>query len=362
MGKLKLPAVGNDCGNSRAAAVVGGDRLLLVARPFSCPRSREGAGLMSTTENAYLDAVKKFPRLTVAEERSLTDRIREGDAAARREMIERNLQLVVVVANDFRAYGVPFMDLIEEGNLGLMKAVKRYELGRGAKFSTYAVYWIKKAIRKAVCEQSRQVAIPAYAASQIAKLRKAHDVLANKFGREPNIAEMAEAAHMTVTRAERYLAMNQPPLYLDALHHSFEDESDYSNLGLLDPSVVDPADALDRKDNHAMLTELMGFLDKRSSQILTMRYGLDGDKPLTQEAIAHKLGITKQWVQELEAKALGYLRKWIEHRRAYGEGVATLLLAGRMSVVAGAAVPGQFRPMRRKPVHKLSAAAIGRIS
>jgi RNA polymerase primary sigma factor len=196
--------------------------------------------VLSSTEKTYLDRISHLPSLTLADERALTERILQGDESARREMITANLKLVASIAREYSDSGVSFMDLVQEGNIGLMKAVERYELGHGAKFSTYAKYWIKLSMRTLLRSQARVVKVTAYVAEWIYKLRRTSNSLTASLSRPPSVAELAEAVGLPVDRVEKYLSLSKTPIRLDEPVES--EEGDYSNTtrpGLVDESLVD---------------------------------------------------------------------------------------------------------------------------
>ena len=309
---------------------------------FHQPISGWGEFVTSTTpsvEQAYRQSISGFSRLTPAEERELSSRIQKGDEAARKKMIECSLYLVLAIADEYSDCGVPFMDLVQEGNLGLMEAAKRYEGERGNRFSTYAKWWIKQSIRKFLHKMSKQVRLPAYVANRLYKLRMAHNSLSSFLCRPPSVAELAEATGFSVDKVEKYLSLSLTPLRLDELVEA-EDGGVMpcgfsEDPALMDESGCSPSDILDGRLRSEMLLEMLEFLDARDSQILTMRYGLDGGECLTQERVGLHFKITRQRVEQLENRALRHLKVWINNRMKYGPGV-TMSQSGRLvSVKSG---------------------------
>jgi RNA polymerase primary sigma factor len=242
-------------------------------------------------------------------------------------MIKANLRLVVSVAREYETCGVPLLDLIQEGNIGLMKALEKFEAGRKARFSTYAMQYIRKEIRKALQREARPVAIPAYTAEKLYLLRKTAEELKAAHGGEPSIADLAAAVNLSVRRVEKYLSLNNRPIYLDApsLDGEFNNHSKIS-----DESTPDPSDECADRERNELLREMVQYLDTRSSKILTMRYGLDGGNVLTQQEVGAELGVTRQRVDQLERTALQHLKKWLNDRAVFGKEMATLIQKTRL--------------------------------
>ena len=307
MGKLQASVgEGGDCsGNGTVPA--------LLSTPFQKPMDTT-----MTAEEVYLSEIDQIPRLTLQEEHDLTEMVRKGDDAARRKMITANLRLVVVIARQFRHRGVLMMDLIQEGNIGLMEAVRRYDTKHDAKFSTYAAWWIKCEIKRAILQQSKPVKLTTYAQDKLSLLRKASQRLVEKNGYTPNAAELAEATGMTVGRVERYLSLNRAPLSLDAPSFG-ADGRESEPYQLADESTLDIGALAESEERIQLMREMVCYLDERSGKILTMKYGLDGKRPLNREAIGKRMKLTRERVRQLENRALLQLRGWITMRMSHGK-------------------------------------------
>lgn len=259
-----------------------------------------------TSLRAYMNEIAKTDLLTIEEELELAERIKDGDEKARDHMIRANLRLVVKIARDYSNYGLPLADLISEGNIGLMKAVEKYEPAKGGKLSTYAAWWIKQSIKRALSNQSKTVRLPVHMVDKIARLRKISATLTEELGREPNDEELAEILGIPRKKLALLKQAAQRPTSLDA-PVSMESTGTVSET-IGDSSAIDPHEALASKEIHGELSGLRTLLDKRESKIIDARFGLTGKRPMTLEEISRDFGVTRERIRQLQNKALEKMR------------------------------------------------------
>ena len=248
------------------------------------------------------------PLLTAAEERDLFARVAAGDAEARSRCIRANLRLVVSIAKRYRDRGLAFVDLIQEGTLGLMTAVEKFDVTRGHKFSTMATWWIEQAINRALCNHARAIRLPVHMADRLARLRKASARLTLQLGREPSVDELAAACGISARQVREALTAGQAVASLDApIAGDAGDE-----LYLSDRIAAEDDDTAERHAMraglHTQLERALGRLTERERAILTLRYGLDDHEPHTLEAAGAQFGITRERARQIEARALQKLR------------------------------------------------------
>lgn len=255
----------------------------------------------------YMNEIAKTDLLTIEEEIELAERIKNGDAAARDHMIRANLRLVVKIAKDYSNYGLPLADLISEGNIGLMKAVEKYDPEKGGKLSTYAAWWIKQSIKRALSNQSKTVRLPVHMVDKIARLRKISLALTEELGREPTDEELTEILGIPRKKLALLKQAALRPTSLDAPVGD-DDSSTYAET-LGDSRAVDPSDALTAKEMHGELEPLLKLLDKRETKIIGARFGLNGKKPLTLEEISRDFGVTRERIRQLQNIALDKMRR-----------------------------------------------------
>lgn len=254
----------------------------------------------------YMEEIAKTDLLTIEEEIALADRISRGDAEARDHMIRANLRLVVKIARDYSNYGLPLADLISEGNIGLMKAVEKYDPEKGGKLSTYAAWWIKQAIKRALSNQSKTVRLPVHMVDKIARLRKISQAMTEELGREPTDDELTELLGIPRKKLAMLKQAAQRPTSLDA--PLGEESSSTFGETIGDNNAINPLEALTAKDMHGELDGLMSLLDKRESKIIGARFGLGGKKPLTLEEISRDFGVTRERIRQLQNIALEKMR------------------------------------------------------
>ena len=263
--------------------------------------------------SAYLRDISRYQLLTYQEEVDLAKRILEDDDAARKHLIASNLRLVVSVANRYAHYGLPLLDLIEEGNLGLIKAVDKYDHTKGFKFSTYATWWIRQAISRYLANYGRTIRIPVYMTEHIIKYKHVSQAIFKENGRQATIDEVAEAMDMTpkeVTDIHRYSQS------ITSLEASVGEDRDGAALGDLieDDNAIDALDLVARVFRDEKLMDLVGKLSEREADILKFRYGLDGGDPHTLKETGERIGLTRERIRQIEAKALKKLRREIAHQ------------------------------------------------
>lgn len=260
----------------------------------------------------YLREISKTDLLTPAEEVELAARIKKGDKKARSHMIRANLRLVVKIAQDYSGYGLPLADLISEGNIGLMKAVERFDPNKGGKLSTYGSWWIKQSIKRALANQSKTIRLPVHMVDKIARMRRISTMLAESIGREPTNEELAEELGIPRKKLALLKRASKRPTSLNAPVHE-DDSSEFSDI-IGDERAVDPFAALDNKDMHGELDELLHVLDEREHRIIDARFGLDGKKPMTLEEVGVEFGVTRERIRQLQNIALDKMRKAL-HRK-----------------------------------------------
>jgi RNA polymerase primary sigma factor len=261
----------------------------------------------------YLNEIRRTPLLTIEEEIKLAARIKRGDLAARDHMIKANLRLVVKIAYDYKDMGLPFMDLISEGNLGLIKAVQRFDPAKGGKLSTYAAWWIKQSMKRALANQSKTIRLPVHLVDKIARMRKTIHLLTEELGREPENEEIAAEMQIPVNKIALLKTVSVRPASLDA---PVGEESDSTVLGELvgDDNAVSPFDGLREKNLKDDLYEMVNSLDEREAKILKMRFGLGGEKELTLEEVGRKFKVTRERIRQLQNLALSKIRKQMQKR------------------------------------------------
>ena len=255
----------------------------------------------------YLREISKTDLLTREEEVALAARIKKGDKKARAHMIKANLRLVVKIAQDYSGYGLPLADLISEGNIGLMKAVERFDPEKGGKLSTYAAWWIKQSIKRALANQSKTIRLPVHMVDKIAKMRRITMILTEAMGREPTQDELADEIGIPRRKLALLKRASQRPTSLDAPVNEGE-KTNYSEI-IGDEKAVNPLDALSEKNLHHQLDDLLGVLDDREHRIIDARFGLNDKRPMTLEEVGREFGVTRERIRQLQNVALDKMRK-----------------------------------------------------
>lgn len=255
----------------------------------------------------YLREIARFPLLTVQDEVKLARKIKRGDQEARSLMVRSNLRLVVKIARDYGNYGLPLLDLISEGNIGLMKAVERFDPKKGGKLSTYAAWWIKQSIKRALANQSKTIRLPVHLVDKIAKIRRVSNQMTEELGREPSDDELAEEIGLS---AAKVTALKSAAIRPTSLDQPIGDD-DSTQFGELvgDTEAQDPFEMLRDKDMRGEVGDLLEALDDRERRIINSRFGLDGKKPKTLEEVGVKFGVTRERIRQLQNIALTKLRK-----------------------------------------------------
>mgnify|MGYP004445645687 CR=1 FL=1 len=254
----------------------------------------------------YLKEIGKVPLLSAEEEIELAKKMEQGDENAKKRLAEANLRLVVSIAKRYVGRGMLFLDLIQEGNLGLIKAVEKFDYRKGYKFSTYATWWIRQAITRAIADQARTIRIPVHMAETINKLIRVSRQLLQELGREPTPEEIAEEMDMPVDRVREILKISQEPVSLETPIGEEED----SHLGdfIQDDNVPVPADAAAFSLLKEQLVEVLGTLTEREQKVLRLRFGLDDGRARTLEEVGKEFNVTRERIRQIEAKALRKLR------------------------------------------------------
>ncbi len=275
--------------------------------PIPVPTIRDGYD-GNTAFNLYLREIGQTPLLTPEEELKLARKIRRGDKAAREHMIKANLRLVVKIARDYENYGLPLLDLINEGNMGLMKGVERFDPRKGAKLSTYAAWWIKQSIKRALANQSKTIRLPVHLVDKISRMRRTAMALTEELGREPTDEEIAIELQVPTSKVAHLKSVSVRPASLDA---PIGEEGDSTTFGdiVSDESAATPFEQL--RDNHqtSALHALVESLDPREAEIIRSRFGLDGRDELTLEEVGAKFRVTRERVRQLQNLALSKMRK-----------------------------------------------------
>lgn len=267
-----------------------------------------------TAIKLYLREIGQVKLLTPQEEIELAARIKKGDKKAREHMIKANLRLVVKIARDYEGIGLPLLDLISEGNIGLMKAVERFDPKKGGKLSTYGSWWIKQSIKRALANQSKTIRLPVHLVDKISRMRRIAMRLQEEFGREPTDEELAEEMHTTPARIAQMRMASVRPASLDAPIGD-DDSNNFSDI-VADEAAFTPYEQLEEKTVTSMLKDMVQKLDHREATILNYRFGLDGGAEKTLEEVGEKFGVTRERVRQIQNIALRKLRKMVQKLEA----------------------------------------------
>jgi len=272
-------------------------------------KKREYAAAETHTVDAiklYLKDIQKTKLLTAEQERELAQKISEGDMAARDRMIESNLRLVVKIAKRYMNRGLPFLDLIEEGNLGLIKAVERFKLSKECRFSTYATWWIRQSIERALVNQSRTIRMPVHISDEINKFVKVSRELGHELNREPQVIEVADAMGVEPAFVRRLMVLLKKTY---SIEHPMGENSDYSLIDTIeDDSAVNPLELAEQLNRYHVVATLIDGLNDNEKEILALRFGLDDREPQTLDTIGRQFGVTRERIRQIEAKTLEKLR------------------------------------------------------
>lgn len=265
------------------------------------------------TIRSYLKEIRKSPLLTFDEEQELAKRIVKGDEAARQKMIESNLRLVVNIGKRYINRGLPFSDIIEEGNLGLMKAVEKFKYEKGFKFSTYASWWIRQSIERAIINQTRTIRLPVHIAESINSFMSVLGPLIQDLGREPSVEEVAEKMNVEVEEVRKIRQIIRKTYSLDRPLGD-KDENSLKDI-IEDTAILSPAKTTEGIKRREEIIKWLDLLKEMEREIIIMRFGLDGSEPRTLEVIGKQFGITRERVRQIEATSLSKLR-FITNKRS----------------------------------------------
>lgn len=257
----------------------------------------------------YLKDVRKYPLLSPDEEKELTLRMKEGDQKARARLIESNLRLVIKIAKKYQGQGLELIDLIEEGNLGLMKAVDKFEPHMECRFSTYATWWIRQAIERAIINQTRVIRIPVHVSDDMKRIYRETFEFYQEHKREPDIDELAERLGMKPEYVAKLIGYAKKTSSMDS---PIKDEEDFSLADTIEDESITPPDMVAKNiDNITKVNKWVSMLDEKERKIIIMRYGLDGGVPQTLEVIGNVFKVTRERIRQIEMKALKKLKKMI---------------------------------------------------
>ncbi|HWZ66102.1 MAG TPA: RNA polymerase sigma factor RpoD [Patescibacteria group bacterium] len=264
----------------------------------------------------YLREIGKIPLLTPTEELALAHRVRDGDKVAKDKMAEANMRLVVSIAKRYSGRGLDFLDLIQEGNTGLLRAVEKFDPDKGFKFSTYATWWIRQAITRAIADQARTIRIPVHMVETINKLLRTQRRLTQELNREPTNEEIAAAMEMEVDKVEYVMKIKQDITSLDASVRDDDDDSVLADF-IEDDQTIGPEDAATTQLLKEQVQDMLNVLTDREQKIVKMRFGLEDGKSHTLEEVGQEFSVTRERIRQIEAKALSKLRKHKDAKKLY---------------------------------------------
>ena len=254
----------------------------------------------------YMREMGQFSMLSADEEIELAHRIAEGDQSAKNELVEANLRLVVSLARHYQGCGLSYQDLIQEGNIGLIKAAEKFDVSKGFRFSTYASWWIKQALSRAIADQSRTIRIPVHMTENINKFKKTERELLSKLNREPKIKEIADAMGISEKQAKEIQSYIVEPTSLD-IQVGDDDDATIGSF-IEDTHFVNPESAYIKESNGDVVNAVLDTLSDREANILRLRFGIGGKKAMTLEEVGKEYGLTRERIRQIEAKALRKLR------------------------------------------------------
>lgn len=281
----------------------------LPARPAT---ARSSAGDTDPVYHLYLRELGQIPFLTAEEENSLARRVQQGDDSAREQLIKSHLRLVVKVARDYDGFGVPLLDLISEGNIGLMKAADRFDAGRGARFAAYAVWWVRQSVRRALANQLRTIRLPSHAEEKLLRLSRIALRFHEDHGREATDGELAAELGLPEAKVRRLRTAAQRPVSLDSTSGDPDDRELAESIA--DERSVCPARAVEVDNTVEYVRALLAQLPPRERTVLTQRFGLDGDAECTFQEIGDRFGVTRECVRVIQNRALARLRRKVGSR------------------------------------------------
>ncbi|MFZ5805685.1 MAG: sigma-70 family RNA polymerase sigma factor [Verrucomicrobiota bacterium] len=268
------------------------------------PRDHEGS------IETYLKEISRIPLISTEEEVKLSKQIKKGNARAREKMIQANLRLVVKIASDYTGLGLPLLDLISEGNIGLMKAVERYDSKHGTKFSTYAAWWIKQAIKRALANQTKTIRLPVHLVDKLARMRRAVTSLSEKLSRQPTVPEIAEELGISQAKVAQLTRVSLRPASLNAAMH--DDELSEFGETISDETAESPFESLSEKNLYDTIADVLHILDERERAVLSLRFPIDDECHYTLEELGRKFKVTRERVRQIQNTALAKLKRALE--------------------------------------------------
>ena len=265
----------------------------------------------------YLRDIRKMKLLTAAEERELAAKVDLGDMAARDRMITSNLRLVVKIAKRYINRGLPFLDLIEEGNIGLIKAVERFEVARGFRFSTYATWWIRQAVERSLMNQAHTIRLPVHVAEDLSRMNRAFQRFWKEMNREPTLTEVADILEIDISHVRRLMTVRRKTFSLD---QPIAAHSDFSLIDTIeDPSALLHRDQMEEMNAYERVSSFLESFSDAEKRILTLRFGLDDNDPQTLETIGRSFGVTRERIRQIEANSLKKLRRLMKEEGSLEE-------------------------------------------
>jgi RNA polymerase primary sigma factor len=282
-----------------------------AAAPETSEREWEAEAEISTdTLQLFLKDIGRVPLLTAAQEVELAKRIERGEHAAKQAMVEANLRLVVSIAKRYRNQGLPFLDLIQEGTIGLVRAAEKFDHRKGFKFSTYATWWIRQAVARAIADKGRTIRMPVHVVEKLNKIHRSERKLRAEYAREPTVAEIARDLDLTIEEVEQIRRSAQTPVSLEKPVGD-EDESEFGHF-LTDESSPLPDEVAEIALRREALRSILGSLSPRERQVLELRYGLDGRQPRTLDEVGRAFNVTRERIRQIEHQSLKKLRALAE--------------------------------------------------
>lgn len=270
---------------------------------------QENTSFVDNSTKMYMREMGSIPMLTLQEELDLTSKAAAGDAEAKNKLVSANLRLVMPVVKHYMGCGVPFLDLVQEGNIGLMKAADRFDPNRGYRFSTYATWWIKQTVSRAVADQSRIIRIPVHMTETINKVKKKTRELAVTLQRDPTPADVAYAMGMSESDVKDIFDYMNSIASLDAPVGDSEGDEEVTIASFIaDPNFPDPAEAYDEEDMRMTIERVLATLSPREAEVIRLRFGLENGKPMTLEEVGQHFELTRERIRQIEAKAFQKLR------------------------------------------------------
>ncbi len=290
------------------------DRAAQLAEEAERPRRLNLKAETSTDSlQLFLKDVGKVPLLTARQEVELAKRIELGDLEAKQKMVESNLRLVVSIAKNYRNQGLAFLDLIQEGTLGLVRAAEKFDYRKGFKFSTYATWWIRQAVARAIADKGRTIRMPVHVVEKLNKINRAERKLVGELGREPSIAEIADAVKLPEHEVESIKRSAQTPVSLEKPVGD-DEESEFGSF-LADDKAVSPEDAAETVLRNESLRDVLNTLSYRERRVLELRYGLGGEHPRTLDEVGRTFNVTRERIRQIENQSLQKLASLVEAQR-----------------------------------------------